>query len=131
MPQQQYRHTKLIFQQLLSQFRLARAPILQKLALPSTCVLIISTLNRIDQESSRIELANIIGLSTNALGRPIDRLIKLKLIKRTEDPINRKYIKLSLTKKSKVWNKAFTGLTDKEISSFTDTMEHMTNRLTI
>lgn len=136
MSEEKYLPTIKAFNAALCEFRRARIPILKELRITAVGMRILSALNP-HEEVSRAELADLLGLNTNTLGRPIDSLIKLKLIERREDPENRRFIKLSLTKAGKnlaksyrtkmckVWDIAFKDLSESQQLQFT----HMLNSM--
>ena len=94
-----------------------------------------------EKECSRIEIAEFIGFGTNALGRPINKLIALDLIERNIDVNNRRYIKLSLTKlgvkiveqyrsqMKHAWDIACKNFSSKQLTTITDTLATMNNQL--
>lgn len=130
MSEEKYLSTIMAFQAALAEFRRARIPILKELNITTVGMKILNALNH-PEEISRAELADLLGLNTNTLGRPIDSLIALKLIERREDPKNRRLIKLKLTKTGKnlaksyrtkmdkVWDIAFKDLSQSQQAQFT------------
>jgi DNA-binding MarR family transcriptional regulator len=140
MSNKKYYPAIIAFQAALAEFRYVRFPILDELGMTPPCMTILSALYR-HGEVSRMELAEVIGLNTNALGRPLDRLVNDKLVARRENPTNRRSIKLKLTKTgetiaktyrqkmSKVWGRAFENISSDTIDSFTQTLTKMAEHL--
>jgi len=136
MDEKKYYPTIIAFQAALAEFRLARVPILDELDISGPCMSILSALYR-HGCVSRVELAEVVGLGTNALGRPLDQLIEKQYVARTEDPNNRRYIKLSLTPAGKklaaryrklmcqVWDKAFKNFPEHKQELFTEILADM------
>lgn len=136
MSQEKYLPTITAFHAALCEFRRARIPILKELNITPVGMTILNALSR-HEEASRAELADLVGLNTNTLGRPIDSLIELKLIERREDPENRRFIKLNLTKAgknlaksyrtkmAKVWEIAFEDLSESQQLQFTHALNSM------
>lgn len=136
MDEDKYFETIMAFNAALSEFRQARLPILKELSITTVGMKILNALHH-NKSVSRAELADLLGLNTNTLGRPIDGLIELKLIERREDPENRRFIKLNLTtagknlaksyraKMSKVWDIAFKELSEQQLLQFNHVLNSM------
>ena len=50
---------------------------------------------------SLIQLAGVLGLDTSTVSRTVDGLVKAQLVNRENDPSNRRYISISLSKDGK------------------------------
>lgn len=140
MSEKTYRPLIMAFLEVMTELRLVRAPIVDSFGLTSPCIAIIAALYRFG-ELTRSELALKVGLGTNALGRPLDRLVKLKLVERKSDPDNRRFIKLSLTaaglkiaksyrsQMSKVWKRACKNMQEEEVQGFIKSLNKISSEL--
>ncbi len=138
--EKKYKKTIIAFQALMSQLRRQRAPILDQLNISGADMAILSGLYR-HGTCSRIKLADHLGLRSSALGRPLERLVKLKLIDRAENTTNRRFIDLELTKKgselakcyrkkmSVVWDCAFKNMADHKLEQFSETLNEIASQL--
>jgi DNA-binding MarR family transcriptional regulator len=56
---------------------------------------------------SLVELSEILGLDNSTLSRTVNHLVKIELVNRETDPVNRRYITISLTEEGQ---KIFDGI---------------------
>lgn len=101
-------------------------PVLEALSLTKVDANILLALSK-TKELTKAELAEHLSFEPNSLTRSLDRLIEINLINRVVDKSDRRFIKLSLTKKGheiahqyikamrNIWIKLFDDIDENEI----------------
>ena len=119
----------------------ASKPIFKDLGLNRVDANILMTLSY-ENEQTKSELADYFSFKPNALTRSLDRLVELELIHRVSSPHDKRYIKVSLSKKGAqvanqyikhmphFWKKGLADFNEKELQALDNTLKRIFGNLT-